>query len=628
MCGIAGIFLRNSDLGVDENILKKMRDTMIHRGPDEAGIYINGPVGLAHRRLSIIDLTSGQQPMSTPDMRYHIVFNGEVYNYAELKRDLESKGIRFRTNSDTETILNLYSVLKEKCVEKLNGMFSFVIWDTLQKQLFCARDRLGKKPFFYTCSNGIFAFSSEIKALLSLPFVKKAPNYESIDAYLSFGYIPGEKTAFSGIFKLLPGHIMNISTDNITTKRYWNFPTNDESLETATDTEKTISDNLIKIFDSSVAHRLISEVPLGAFLSGGVDSTSVIASMKHISSRPIITTTIGFNVGEFDESKIAENSARYYGTDHKYHSVVPDAAESIKHIANFFDEPFADTSAIPTYYVCKLARKDVTVALSGDGGDETFAGYNWYNTYLKNRMMHKKLGIAGSMATLFSSFSTLPLRGRMFLKSLGLDDWDALLNIRSIFDSTSKEKLYDPSFLSISKSNTVINSMKSDFIENTSKMDYLRKMQYFDYKYYLPDDILVKVDRMSMANSLEVRAPLLDHILTEFAWTIPSRMKFLNGKRKIILKNAMEPRLPPGLLSLPKRGFTPPISQWLTGPVKDFVTDTLFSSKAKSRGHFKSREVENTWNRFLSGSPLFSDLSLQIWTLLMLELWYESYIDN
>lgn len=626
MCGITGILFHDHNATVDINVLIRSRDSLSHRGPDEYGIFNDGPIGLAHRRLSIIDLSSGKQPMLSADKNYCIVFNGEIYNYAEIKAELESKGTVFLTKSDTEVILNSYISEGTSCIKKLKGMFSFAIWDKRKQILFCGRDHLGKKPFYFYNSSDSFCFASEIKALLNYPSVKKTPNRQSIDAYLTFGYIPANHSAFKDIYKLPPAHSLIIKDGTIYIEKYWDLPNNSSSIHSAEPNEK-ISDELISIFDNAVNNRLMSEVALGAFLSGGVDSTSVVASMKKFSNTPVITNTVGFTNKQFDESDIAKKSSIFYNTDHRENSVTPDGS-IVNKIVQSFDEPFADISSIPTYYVCQAARKNVTVALSGDGGDELFGGYNWYTTYNKNRALKNSLLSSGNLLSFFASLSKKPVKGKAFFRALGMDDWNSLLQIRSIFNDHLKETCYSDMFLRESFDNEIIHDIREIFHKNTEQMDPLRKMQYFDLKYYLPDDILVKVDRMSMANSLEVRAPLLDINLLEFAWKLPSNLKIHLNERKYIFKKAVEHRLPPGLLSIPKKGFVPPIREWLCTSMKDFTIDTLFSQKAINRDLFNKKSITSLWKLFEKESTFSLDISLHIWTLLMLELWYITYIDS
>jgi asparagine synthase (glutamine-hydrolysing) len=625
MCGIIGIIKHNPAENVDKEILIHARDTMIHRGPDECGVFIDGHVGLGHRRLSIIDLSTGKQPMCSPDNKFCIVFNGEIYNYSELRSYLESKGMSFKTKSDTEVILNLYILMRKECVKKLRGMFSFAVWDSVEGILFCARDHLGKKPFFYTKTKDCFCFSSEIKALLDINSVKKNTNYNAIEAFLTLGYIPGNQTSFENIYKLPPAHYMVFKNGIITIEKYWHLPDHEKIYTQLS--EEDAKKNLIDLFDDSVKCRLMSEVPLGAFLSGGIDSTSVVASMKKFLDN-VITTTVGFTNKQFDESNIAADSAAFYKTDHKAYSIKPDSLSIINKIVDSFDEPFADVSAIPTYYVCQLARNNVTVALSGDGGDELFGGYNWYDTYIKNRRYGNNIKPFSLPLSIFTGFISTPVKGGSFCKSLCMNDWDALIQTRSVFDMALKHSTYSHDFYKTTLQNPILETMKSDFLNKTKSMDYLRKMQYFDMKYYLPDDILVKSDRMSMANSLEVRAPLLDFRLAEFAWKLPSNFKIRDSQRKFILRSAMASRLPNGLLSLTKKGFTPPVTDWLTGSMRDFTISTLFSSKAKGRGILNTKKIQLLWNSFEKKRILLPDMSTVLWALLMLELWFCKYIDE
>jgi asparagine synthase (glutamine-hydrolysing) len=628
MCGITGIFNPDKGYSVDRNLLISMRDSMIHRGPDEAGIFRDNNIGMAHRRLSIIDLASGQQPMRSSDDTHCIVFNGEIYNYRELQKYCRNKGCTFSTNSDTEVILNLYKIDGVNCVDTMRGMFAFAIWDRVNNQLFCARDRLGKKPFFYTLLNNTFYFASEIKALLKIPDFLIEPDYESLDAFLTLNYIPTRRTAFKNIFKLGQGCHLTVKQGILAEKKYWNLPDYRSEFELDTN-EISASGKLLDLFDDAVKIRLVSEVPLGAFLSGGVDSTSVVARMKHHSEKPVITTTVGFDVAEFDESEIALNSSKFYETDHKFFNVVPDAEEVLQKVVKGFDEPFADISAIPTYYVCELARQNVTVALSGDGGDEQFAGYNWYPTYVSNRSVSMRIPpLAKPVLSLGTRLFPDLCRGKSYISSLSQSNWDALLSIRSAFTPSEKIKLYTPSFYSSFRNNSILNEIKEDVLSSTVNMNALRRMQYFDIKYYLTDDILVKVDRMSMLNSLEVRAPLLDHQLIEHVWSLPSALKLHENQRKYIFKKAIKHQLPPGLLNHPKKGFTPPVGEWLKKPLRDFSNDVLLSQKLKDRGLLNTDVIKHYIKQHLSENRFTTDVSTRLWSILVMELWFREYIDK
>lgn len=627
MCGITGIVYQDIGKRVDEHALISSRDTLHHRGPDEAGAFFEGQVGLAHRRLSIIDLSCGQQPMHSSDRNYCIVFNGEIYNYSEIRDHLIKKGISFRTKSDTEVILNLYINEGRSCVKRLKGMFAFAIWDKNKKELFCARDHLGKKPFFYHSNKTFFCFASEIKALFKYSLTEIAPELNSIDAYLTFGYVPGKYSAFKGIFKLPPAHSLLVRDGQVIIEKFWDIP--DEYISNDIElSEERVRKEISDLFESSINERLMSEVPLGAFLSGGVDSTSVVAYMKRLAKSKIITTTIGFENRSFDESEIAKRSAEFYGTDHHQYIVSPDGLDIIKKLVYSFDEPFADTSSIPTYYVCQQARKVVTVALSGDGGDELFGGYTWYKTLLKKQRLMSRIGFLKGFISTAASFIHSPLKGSGLIKALGMDDWDTLLMIRSIFNKDLKHMTYSDNYLSHVKDNAILQNMNESYSKKVKDMDIVRKMQYFDLKYYLPDDILVKVDRMSMANSLEVRAPLLNYQMVELAWKLPTYLKIIKNQTKLIFKSAMKVNLPEEIFSYPKKGFSSPINHWLRTSMREFALDTLFSQKIKNRGLFNEKQIRVLWNIFEKQPFGYSDVSLQIWTLLMLEVWYSAYIDK
>jgi asparagine synthase (glutamine-hydrolysing) len=614
---------------------------MEHRGPDERGHYIhNTPkvtVGLGHCRLSIIDLQSGQQPLFNEDKTIAIVFNGEIYNFLELKQELEKRGHQFSTRTDTEVIVHLYEEFGEKCLEKLRGMFAFGIWDSRKQRLFLARDRVGKKPLFYFQGKDRFLFASEMKALLEDEAVIKTIDPFAIDNYLSFLYIPSPRTIFKEVRKLPPAHYMvihcaNFSNNQIEIKgpfAYWDVEFKPEGALS----ESEWAERLDGLFKECVATRLISDVPLGAFLSGGVDSSAVVAYMAWEKKDPVLTNAIGFLERAFNELEYARIIATKFSTDHHEYFVKPDAMSIIEKLVWHFDEPFADASAIPTYYVSQMARKNVTVALSGDGGDEIFAGYiRRYSLSCAENEWREVLPLffrrymIGPISRVYPKGDYLPrwMRAKYLLMNMPLSPVEAYFRDMSCFLPEEKEKLYQKDFRRSLNGYSPMDYFES-FFRNSEIEDHLSRIQYVDFKTYLPEDILVKVDRMSMANSLEVRSPLLDHKFIEFAATIPSNLK-LNGKiSKYIFKKTLENRLPENILYRGKQGFSIPTGSWLKNELRTYAEDVLFSDKAKQRDYFDYDYVKKIWNHHLKGLRDHSD---QLWTLLMLELWHRSFMDN
>jgi len=636
MCGICGIYNFDGQ-PVDKELLQRMNNTLVHRGPDGEGYFIESNIGLGHRRLSIIDLEGGKQPMGNEDGSIQVVFNGEIYNFQELRKELRNKGHSFSTRTDTEVIVHLYEEYGEKCVEKLRGMFAFGIWDNLRKRLFLARDRLGKKPLYYFRDRKRFLFGSEMKALLQDVFIPKTIDLFAIDSYLSLLYIPSPLTIFKEIRKLPPAHYMTIDYSNSANSQivmggpvaYWDL----EFKPDRTLSELEWMERLDVLFKECVGVRLVSDVPLGAFLSGGVDSSAVVAYMVELLKDPVITNAIGFRERAFNELEYAGVVAERFSTHHHEYFVNPDAVGILEKLVWHLDEPFADASAIPTYYVSQVARKNVTVAVSGDGGDEVFAGYvRRYSMSCLENMWREALPkfirqhMVGPVAKFYPKGDYLPrwMRAKYMLTNLPLSPVEAYFRDMSCYLPEEKEKLYQKDFRRSLNGYSPKDHFESFFKDSTIE-DHLSRIQYMDLKTYLPEDILVKVDRMSMANSLEVRSPLLDHKFIEFAATIPSNLK-LNGKiSKYIFKKALENRLPKKILYRGKQGFSIPVGSWLRNELREYAEDILFSDKAKQRGYFDYNYVKKIWGHHLQGLRDHSD---QLWTLLMLELWHRSFMDN
>jgi len=629
MCGICGIY--NLDgRPVDRALLERMKDTMVHRGPDGEGTFVDSRVGLGHRRLSIIDLNTGDQPMGNEDGSIQVVFNGEIYNFLELKKLLEAKGHRFRTRSDTESIIHGYEEWGEGVIERLRGMFAIALWDARKRKIVLVRDRIGKKPLYYCLDKDRLFFASELKALLADPNLEKAIDPEALDCYLSFGYVPSPFSIFKAVKKLPPGHYAVHNGSRFSIRRYWNLDM--EHTEPASSRERTFNE-LKSLFDDCVKTRLISDVPLGAFLSGGVDSSAVVSSMALLKGQEAVkTASIGFSDKKFDELEYARIVADLYRTDHTEFVVNPDALEVIDNIVWHLDEPFADASAIPTYYVSKMARQKVKVVLSGDGGDETFAGYvqRYYMNRLEDNIRKRvprsfREKVLGPISKVYPKLDSLPrpLRLKTFLSNLSRSFEEAYFRDMSFyFLPEMKQKLYRPESLAAVKNFNAFDVLGIHFKANQNP-DVTTRVQYVDIETYLPEDILVKVDRMSMAHSLEVRSPLLDHKLIEYAGLLPSSVKLKGMESKYILKKIMEDRLPKTILYRKKQGFSIPLATWLRGGLRGFSHDTLFSRESGLNEVFDMAYIKNLWNKHQNGKQ---DYGTSIWGLIMFELWRKRFL--
>ncbi|MEZ4526971.1 MAG: asparagine synthase (glutamine-hydrolyzing) [Desulfobacterales bacterium] len=629
MCGICGIYHRDSQ-PVERNHVETMNSMMLHRGPDGEGIHTDTCIGLGHRRLSIIDLEAGKQPMSNADGSIQVVFNGEIYNFLELKKILEAKGFRFRTRSDTESIIYAYEQWGESFAEKLRGMFAIALWDARKQKLILLRDRVGKKPLYYFCDQNCLIFASELKALTAIPGIPKEMDFHALDAYLSFGYVPSPMSIFRHIRKLPPAHLAVCTSEKFSIRPYWEL---DMNHSTDPEDENTVAEELKAIFDESVKLRLMSDVPLGAFLSGGVDSSAVVASMSLLMGKePVKTASIGFSEKKFDELAYARMVAKQYHTDHTEFVVKPDALSVLEKIVWHLDEPFADASAIPTYYVSQMARRKVTVALSGDGGDETFAGY--VNRYYMNRVeagirdripLSVRQHIIKPLSEIWPQVDTLPraLRLKKFLCSLSCSFEEAYFrNMSFYFLPEMKTRLYRPELAAQVRDFSAFDVLGPHFQKNQNP-DVTTRAQYVDIKTYMTEDILVKVDRMSMAHSLEVRSPILDHKLMEFAGQLPSRLKLNGRESKYIFKKMNEKRLPADILYRKKQGFSIPLAAWMRGELKEFAADTLFSSHSVLKEYFHTDYVKDLWNRHQGGKQ---DFATPLWGLMMLGLWHREFV--
>ena len=624
MCGIAGFFSSEAVMSPAERqqAVRRMCDVIAHRGPDDAGYHVEGGAAIGMRRLSIIDIASGHQPISNEDGSVWIVFNGEIYNFAELRADLIARGHSFKTHSDTETIVHLYEEEGERCVERLRGMFGFAIWDRRENKLFLARDRAGKKPLHYTMVGDTLVFGSEIKSLLQFPGVQRRANAEAISDYLSFGYVPDPLTAFSGIHKLPPGHSMTFRDGRTAIRRYWDF--NCDAVDQPPREESYYAERLRELIAESVRIRLVSEVPLGAFLSGGVDSSTVVAMMARAMDQPVKTFSIGFSEAGFDELKYARLTAERYKTDHHEFIVTPDVCRLVEEIVWHHDEPFADASSIPTYVVSKMAREFVTVILSGDGGDELFAGYERYLVHQgRNRFERIPRWLRQGVMLPLSRALPRAMYGKQFLRNISLSGGARFVDSLSYFGAAAKRELLGATRKGFGGHDSS-SAFERIFAEPRSASQ-LERLLYLDSKTYLPGDILTKVDRMSMAHSIEARVPLLDHELIEFVQTIPAELKLRGQTTKHILKQAMADLIPNEIINRPKMGFGVPLRKWLNHELRELLYDTLTDRQARQRGLLDPRAVRALLDEHARGRR---DNSLHLWGLLTLELWHRSFIDR
>ncbi|HEX8370377.1 MAG TPA: asparagine synthase (glutamine-hydrolyzing) [Pyrinomonadaceae bacterium] len=624
MCGIAGFINRekNAPTADRAGLLDKMCRVITHRGPDEQGAVVTGRAALGMRRLSIIDLKSGQQPIYSEDGNLAIVFNGEIYNYRELKTKLEARGHKFKTNSDTETIVHAFEEYGADCVSHLRGMFAFAIWNKRDESLFIARDRVGKKPLFYALTEqGNFVFGSEMKVLLTHGEISKEIDFSALDAYLTFGYVPEEFCIFKNVYKLLPGHFLTFKNGEIKTQKYWDFNYRKVS---GIKTEAEYIEILREKIKDAVKIRLISEVPLGAFLSGGVDSSSVVAMMSRILDAPVKTFSIGFNEDSFNELKYARVAAKHFETEHHEFIVTPDLVETVDELVWHFDEPFADSSALPTFMVSKMARDYVTVVLSGDGGDELFAGYTRYVVDRRRSGMANLPAFVRRNLRVFSESLPHGAKGRNYLYNVSLDAIDRYIDSISQYNALRKKSLYSKDFQSKLNGNSGALRYRN-IADSISTGNAIDNLLYLDSKTYLPADILTKVDRMSMAASLEARVPLLDHELIEFVTQIPSDLKMKGFETKYIFKKAMEGIVPQEILYREKQGFGVPIEEWINNQLRARMHETLLERRTLERGYFEKSYIQTLLDEHAKRRR---DHSHALWILWMLELWHRQFLDK
>jgi len=617
MCGILGILnLQGRPVSLDE--IECMCSAIVHRGPDDGGLYLGLNIGLGMRRLSIIDLKTGQQPVHNEDQTVWVVFNGEIYNFRELRQGLEQQGHRFYTETDTEVLVHLYEEYGKKCVDRLRGMFAFALWDQRNRTLLLGRDRMGKKPLYYTKCRGRFLFGSELKSLLQLPDVHRVLNWRAVSHLFTFLTTPATESIVEGIYKLPPGSILTVyAQGNVQIERYWACDFNPDYSHS----EYYFVERLRELLEESVRLRMVSDVPLGAFLSGGIDSSAIVAMMARLSPGRVKTFSIGFAEKEYNELAYARLAADTFGTEHHDLIIEPDIVPIIEDLVWYLDEPLGDSSVIPTYMVSKLASEYVTVLLSGDGGDEIFGGYDKYvkSGAEQNQSIPAPLRF---MLRLFADGLPDGAFGRHFLQHVSLKEPERYLDGSTLFRADEKRKLFRKEVL---EHMTGYNPWQNG-IESLGKRtgSWLSSIQNFDLDCYLPLDILTKVDRMSMAHSIETRAPLLDHKLVEFAATIPPDLKVRGSETKVLFKRAMKGLLPDEIINRPKRGFAIPLGHWFRGGLGHFVRDLLLSDKSRSRGIFDLKYIED----LLEFQNKGRELDLHIWTLISFELWCRTFLDR
>ncbi len=622
MCGIAGILNYDDALVAPPDILERMLESLVHRGPDEDGRLIDGELAMGMRRLSIIDLADGQQPIFDESGRYGVVFNGEIYNYRELRGGLLRRGHQFRSRSDTEVIVHLYEELGPACVHELRGMFALAVWDRRERELFIARDRLGIKPLYYAECDGALIFGSEIKAILQHPAVSPNLDHRALSAYLSLKYVPAPSTMFAGIHSLLPGHHLHVRGGRLQIRRYWDISFKEPE---AAGNEADATEELLRLLRESVSLRLRSDVPFGAFLSGGVDSSLIVALMAETQSEPVKTFSVGFGGGdEPDELPYAQEVASRFGCDH--HTLQVTAQDFLDHAETVLwhlDQPIADQATVATHMVSKLARQHVKMVLTGEGGDELFAGYARYEGEQLSRWSRYIPALVGKWIR--SGARNLPgmRRGKIAINALTIkDEATRLANWFPMFSDDAKRALLDAS------QTTMPASAASVFAEHLGRCDAttpLNRMLYTDSKMWLADYLLLRGDKLTMANSLEARVPLLDHKLVEFAAGLPTQMKLRGRTRKYLLKRAARTLLPKAIIDRKKQGFPIPIDKWLRNEARDMVHDLLSSNNLKRRGLFDPKYVERLIRDHESG---YFDYATEIWGLVSIEMWLQKFIDT
>lgn len=627
MCGIVGKLCFDPQQVVAAPLIRRMANTLLHRGPDDDGVWVNGPIGLGSRRLAIIDLSPrAHMPMSNEDGSLWIVLNGEIYNFQELRTGLERKGHQFRSASDTEVVLHLYEEEGVDCLQRLRGMFAFAVWDSKQQTLFLARDRLGKKPLYYYRDGNAFLFASEPKAILQDPQVRAEPNPEAIHHYLTYGYVPGAYSAFQGMHKLPPAHFLLVHQGDVRVQRYWSL----HYLPKRRGSEAELGEELLALLEEAVRLRLISDVPLGAFLSGGIDSSVVVALMRRLVSGRLQTFAIGFERPEYDERSYARQVAAHFATDHQELVVKPDAASLLPRLVWHYNEPFADSSALPSFALCELAKQSVTVALNGDGGDEAFMGYDrylgtvvagWYD-YIPAPLRRALMWGARQLPQ--GAPKSPVYRLRRFAEALALEPRRRYGQWMASFATDQKNELYSNEFAARLGSLDSWLLLEAAYAASDAP-SFLEATVHTDVQLYLPDDLLVKMDIASMAHSLEVRSPFLDHKIVEFAASLPVTLKLQRLTQKYLVKKIMTGVLPDSILQRKKMGFGLPIDHWFRHELREMTYDVLLGSQAQQRGYFRPEVVRRYIDEHVTGK---AQHHFRLWNLLLLELWHRMFIDQ
>jgi len=617
MCGIAGFI--DAQRGPDDagQLIDRMCKVIRHRGPDDQGAWVGDGAALGMRRLSIIDLAGGHQPIFNEDQSILVVLNGEIYNYRELQKKLQERGHVFRTNSDTETIVHAYEEYGDECVKHLRGMFTLALWDRKRQRLLAARDRFGKKPLHYYWDGQRLIFGSEIKSILEAGIPRQI-NDIALDEYLVYGYVPTPNTLFRGVMKLPAAHILIYEEGQIRTERYWELLFG----PTSQDDETTAIERTRELLRDAVQVRLMSEVPLGAFLSGGVDSSLVVGLMSSMMSQPVKTFSIGFEEAEYSELPYARQVAKHFGTDHHEFFVRPDLVSVLPQIVWAYDEPFADSSMLPTYYVSKLAREHVTVVLTGDGGDEIFGGYTRYERELA---IDHVPGLARRLFGYASMLMPDGMRGKRRFRNMSRDLATRYVHAGMLFSEGSRPSMYHPAYFARIREQNPYERQMSEF-QAVAGLDIMTQMQHVDVRRYLTDDILVKVDKASMVNSLETRAPMLDQYLVEYVASLPATIRTHNNTLKYLLKQVAAELLPAEILTRPKQGFGVPIKHWFRGDLTGYACEVLDSPRARQRGIFDPQFIRNLLKSHAATKMV--NHSEAIWALLCLELWFQVYMDE
>ncbi|MEM7254705.1 MAG: XrtA/PEP-CTERM system amidotransferase [Pseudomonadota bacterium] len=622
MCGITGIFDTRGRQEICRDLLTRMNDSQFHRGPDGDGIHLEDGVGLGHRRLAIIDVASGQQPLYNEDNTVAIVYNGEIYNYRELMDELQAAGHQFRTRCDTEVVVHAWEEWGPACVERFRGMFAFALWDRGQETLFLARDRVGIKPLYYAIlSDGLLLFGSELKSLMSHPGLGRTIDPQAVEDYFALGYVPEPKTIFEGAHKLSPGYTLTIKRGEPIPEphQYWEVPF--ELHDPIAESDARVE--LIERLREAVKIRLVSEVPLGAFLSGGVDSSAVVAMMAGLNESAVNTCSISFGDPAFNESSFAAEVAKQYQTAHRVEEVDPDDFDLVGKLGALYDEPYADSSAMPTYRLCELARKKVTVALSGDGGDENFAGYRRYRWHTYEERVRSMMPLSvrrtvfGTMGKLYPKADWAPkvFRAKTTFEAMARDTSEGYLHSVGVLNQTQRDRLFNASFRRQLNGYNAVEVFRG-YARNAPTEHPLSLVQYLDFKTYLAGDILTKVDRASMAHSLEVRVPLLDHHFVEWISGLAPALKLNGTEGKYLLKKSLEPHLSDNILYRQKMGFSVPLASWFRGPLKQKMEDAMLGDRLADTGMFERRYLQHLIDHHVSGRR---DYSASIWSVLMFE---------